>query len=114
MADGQWQMGNGRWAMAGAAQYQEDVVLGLHNLKQLNDAAMGQAAQNADLPLYAPLVHCLLQQTPNNKNNKKIKHIYFWLSLALMVANNLSSKLEFCQLPNLLLLDGCKQSIKQA
>ena len=43
------------------AQYQEDVVLGLHNLQQLNDAAMSQAAQDADFPLYPPLVYCLLQ-----------------------------------------------------
>lgn len=50
-------------ATACPAHYQEDVVLGLHNLQQLNDAAMSQAAQNADLPLYPPLIYCLLQQT---------------------------------------------------
>ena len=44
--------------------YQEDVVLSLHNLQQLDDTAMSQAAQNAYLPLDAPLIHCLLQDHP--------------------------------------------------
>ena len=42
--------------------YQEDVVLSLNYLKQLNDAAMAQAPQDADLPLYPPLIYCLLHQ----------------------------------------------------
>ena len=44
--------------------YQEDEVLSLHNLQQLDDAAMSQPPQDADLPLNAPLIHCLLQDHP--------------------------------------------------
>lgn len=43
--------------------HQEDVVLSLHNFQQLDDAAMCQPPQNADLPLDAPLIYSLLKQT---------------------------------------------------
>lgn len=44
--------------------YQEDEVLSLHNLQQLDDAAMSQPPQDADLSLNTPLIHRLLQTNP--------------------------------------------------
>lgn len=42
--------------------HQIDEVVVLNDLQELDDATMGQAAQNGDLSLDTPLVHCLLQQ----------------------------------------------------
>jgi len=55
--------------------YQEDEVLSLHNLQQLDDAAMSQPPQDADLSLNAPLIHRLLH-----------KHQVTWLSCSHLIS----------------------------
>ena len=63
--------------------YQKDEVLSLHNLQQLDDAAMSQPPQDADLSLNAPLIHRLLH-----------KHQVTWLSCCHEMSSHMSQLLS--------------------
>jgi len=70
--------------------YQEDEVLSLHDLQQLNDAAVSQAPQDADLSLNAPLIHRLLQD-----------HIVTWSDIWFFSLHTVSYSMSLTKAPTM-------------